>query len=821
MNLCGSILNERYRVQTLLSQSMGAVYTALDLRSDRPVVLKTAETTEEMARLVSERETLIRLSHPGIVRCLDFWSEPDRVVLVLERLEGRSLLEELEASSALPPERTVVRWGAEIAKVLVYLHDQVPPVIHRDLKPQHVFLGPDGSLRLLDFGIARVRKGEARDTEHLGTPGYAAPEQYGLLGHESDERTDVYGLGATLFHLATGRSLDPKTVPMVREYRPDLSPQFAQVVDRALCREPERRYPTVRAMLEDLEACRFRVVLPEWKAWVAGSALTGLAAWWGTGVLAAGAGAEGPVTAALLAASAGGGLLALRGPSPLARAAGTTLMASGAVTLLASLNPQVPADLAAWFRRLGLEVAPLMLRVPALGWILLALWAGMMLRLGGLWRRGHRRAGLGLAVMAALLVFGTAWAQAGFETRDTVPVLGQMPSAEAQWELASRPMSRVDAVWGQGGEVDLRCGFLVTDDLSVEVFRLRTGEPLWKRSVTDPMNLMMAPGQFLFLEGLAVEGVDVETGQVRNRVELDEPCRYVLPANTRTLVAASVAGGRWDAWEWPGGRLKWSRPAEGLLRSAWEGHGIADHRTGRVSLVDLETGRNVWTLDAGPGTYRVVPGYDLLLWFGPDGIRAYAKEDGAEVYRVDPRLPEKEEPKVKAAPGGVIVAAGSRVVSFDPSRGRIAWTADLGLERVADVHPGSETVQVQCRSGRLLGLSSGDGTLAWEHWPRNRRGETLDPADLGGRSLSLFPIEDRALYQVPGAPEAVVLDVRTGAVQARVPVGEGMQLRAARPSPGRMLLGLTTADGQGLVRSFPLPVRHFAGPEGSALRVDL
>jgi hypothetical protein len=167
----------------------------------------------------------------------------------MEFVDGQTL-EELvvDLGRPLPPD-TVLRLGVALCTVLDYLHSRTPPIIFRDLKPGNIMLDRDGAVKLIDFGIARVfTPGKSRDTTNLGTKGYAAPEQYGK--GQTDARSDVYALGATLHFLLTGRDPadEPFNFPPARRLNPDVSPALEAVVARAVSASAADRWPSAREM---------------------------------------------------------------------------------------------------------------------------------------------------------------------------------------------------------------------------------------------------------------------------------------------------------------------------------------------------------------------------------------------------------------------------------------------------------------------------------------------------------------------------------------------------------------------------------------------
>jgi serine/threonine protein kinase len=261
-----SILERRYLVVGRLSQGgMGAIYKALDTRfEDREVVIKEMSQTSlepsdrEMIikAFILEANLLARLNHPNIPTVYDFFSANERSYVVMELVQGENLQETLRNRQGKPfPEPWVRAIARQLCDVLTYLHTLYPPIIFRDLKPDNIMLQPDGQIKLIDFGIARLFKpSKNRDTVALGTPGYAAPEQYG--GGQTDIRSDVYSLGATLLTLATGfePSSSPFNFPPARSLNPSLTANFEQVIQRATQNHPANRFQTVEQLCAALSS---------------------------------------------------------------------------------------------------------------------------------------------------------------------------------------------------------------------------------------------------------------------------------------------------------------------------------------------------------------------------------------------------------------------------------------------------------------------------------------------------------------------------------------------------------------------------------------
>jgi tetratricopeptide (TPR) repeat protein len=216
-----TLLNGRYQLVARIGQGgMGAVYKALDTRFDnRPVAIKEmsraglsiAHVKEAEEAFEREAHLLASLLHPNLPRIYDNFTESERSYLVMDFIEGRTLEEYLEKKGGGPqPLELVLDWGEQLCDVLSCLHTHQPPIIFRDLKPSNVMISENGHVYLIDFGIARIFKpGQSHDTVALGSPGYAAPEQYGKA--QSTPRSDIYSLGALLHCLLTG--VDPSEQP--------------------------------------------------------------------------------------------------------------------------------------------------------------------------------------------------------------------------------------------------------------------------------------------------------------------------------------------------------------------------------------------------------------------------------------------------------------------------------------------------------------------------------------------------------------------------------------------------------------------------------
>lgn len=244
-----TLLNGRYLIINRVGGGgMGAVYKVTDTRRSgqiwaiKEMSLSEAARPEDRAEAITnfqnEAATLSRLSHSNLPTVEEvFQDQNQRYYMVMEFVDGRNLLQHLEANGGKAlPEAKVLDWAAQLCDVLEYLHNQPKPIIYRDLKPENVMIEQaTGCLKLIDFGIVRFYKaGKASDTAAFGTRGYAPPEQSGA---QTDARSDIYAMAATLHHLLTGRDPRHETpwdYPPVRQINPAVSTKVEAALTRAL-----------------------------------------------------------------------------------------------------------------------------------------------------------------------------------------------------------------------------------------------------------------------------------------------------------------------------------------------------------------------------------------------------------------------------------------------------------------------------------------------------------------------------------------------------------------------------------------------------------
>ncbi|MGH2486418.1 MAG: serine/threonine-protein kinase [Ktedonobacterales bacterium] len=263
--------NQRYVVTHKLAQGgQSAVYLVSDLLDGgaKRAVKEMSEsniapTDREKAvnDFFREAKMLRDLDHPALAKVYETFVEGQRYFLVMEYVEGHNLEDELIGVGRPLEWERVVDWGMALCDVLAFLHGQSPPIIYRDLKPANVMLAKDGTLKLVDFGIARwLHPERTRDTAQLGTDGYAPLEQYSA---RSEPRSDLYALGASLYHLLTGRV--PESAPsriagqpltLIREVNPRVTEQVEHVVHRSLNLQARDRYDNAAHMRAALEWAR-------------------------------------------------------------------------------------------------------------------------------------------------------------------------------------------------------------------------------------------------------------------------------------------------------------------------------------------------------------------------------------------------------------------------------------------------------------------------------------------------------------------------------------------------------------------------------------
>lgn len=259
-------LQDRFELHEILGRGgMGIVLRAKDLTLQRSVALKikhnlTARSHNQAQTnliLLNEARRLARLHHPNLIAIYDVLTLEDDLILITEFVDGISLDQHLRRHGPLS-ERALLRAAIQLVRALRYLHEQ--GYVHRDLKPANMMLERDGTLKLIDFGLASpmhelLDTPETRAKGALGTPGYMAPEQL-IEGGLATVRTDIYQLGVTLYELATGQgptSLAAGSYQPLDKMRPELSNELAYLVARCVDPHPERRWHSAAELLTRLQ----------------------------------------------------------------------------------------------------------------------------------------------------------------------------------------------------------------------------------------------------------------------------------------------------------------------------------------------------------------------------------------------------------------------------------------------------------------------------------------------------------------------------------------------------------------------------------------
>jgi len=248
-------MDNTYELRRLIGKGgMSRVYLAQHKRLHIDVAVKTVRKQQgQQFDFLAESEILKRLQHPMLPRILDIYEDARTIYIVEDFVRGKTLAEVLRDRRVID-ETTGDSWMRALAGLLQYLHTQPSPIIYRDMKPANIMLQEDGTLKLIDFGIAREYKSaSAGDTTYAGTQGYAAPEQFGTA--QSDARTDIYGLGVTMYHLLTGKSPYEKPYRFVpaRQLNPKLSQGIEYILNKCVQPDPENRYQSAAELIDDLD----------------------------------------------------------------------------------------------------------------------------------------------------------------------------------------------------------------------------------------------------------------------------------------------------------------------------------------------------------------------------------------------------------------------------------------------------------------------------------------------------------------------------------------------------------------------------------------
>lgn len=264
----GTLLQDRYLIEKQIGVGgMGAVYLAVDQRFGSHVAIKETFYMDEELGAAFEREAhlLNSLFHPVLPHVSDYFTENNGYFLVMQYIEGEDLSAILKREGAFPV-KDVLRWTDSLLDALDYLHSQEPPIIHRDIKPQNLKITPRGDIILLDFGLAKLKSEDTTGVKSVFgySRKYSPLEQ--IQGTGTDARSDIFSLGATTYHLLTGKQAidvlarasaivagNPDPLQLVSEINSEVPVSVANVLNSALALNPAVRFVSAKAMRHALE----------------------------------------------------------------------------------------------------------------------------------------------------------------------------------------------------------------------------------------------------------------------------------------------------------------------------------------------------------------------------------------------------------------------------------------------------------------------------------------------------------------------------------------------------------------------------------------
>ena len=254
----GKTVDGKYEVLKLIGR--GGFYTTYLVRNihvNKSWAMKVCDKNNRhyspaiRESILTEPYMMQKLNHPAIPRVVDIIEDEDSIYIVRDYIEGETLETIVKMYGAQPADK-VIEWGKQLCDALGYLHSQNPPLIYRDMKPANVILKPDGNVKIFDFGIVReYKKQNLADTTALGTLGYAAPEGY---HGQTDPRSDIYGLGVTMFRLVTGANPTepPYEIKPICSLNPKLPKGLEYIISKCTQPNPAERYQSCDELMSDL-----------------------------------------------------------------------------------------------------------------------------------------------------------------------------------------------------------------------------------------------------------------------------------------------------------------------------------------------------------------------------------------------------------------------------------------------------------------------------------------------------------------------------------------------------------------------------------------
>jgi len=261
----GEVVEGKYRVIKLLGEGgMNRVYLVESQQGGKQYAMKVSRDPSELQssqqeiynQFLAEIAILTTIKHSHLPTVSDYFSSGNSYYVIQEYIDGKTLAEHLKSSK--PGELEVLQWSIVLCDILTAIHNS--KVVFRDLKPANIMFTASGKLMLIDFDIARhYKQGKLKDTTLLGTPGYAAPETYGVA--QSDARSDIYSLGATMHQLLTGK--DPQDNPFqfknISSLCPGIDGALIRVIEKALQKDPVQRYKNASQMQRELKKIQKRL----------------------------------------------------------------------------------------------------------------------------------------------------------------------------------------------------------------------------------------------------------------------------------------------------------------------------------------------------------------------------------------------------------------------------------------------------------------------------------------------------------------------------------------------------------------------------------
>ncbi len=259
----GKILHNKYRIKKFLGRgAMGNVYLVEYIKDHRQMVIKElvpspdSKLTEELCHEIFFRETefISKFNHPGLPEMYGAFRDDGYDYIVMEYIKGQTLEEVIKTHPV--PQNKAIKWTIELASILNYLHNAFEqPVVYRDLKPANIIITQQNRVRLIDFGISRYYNPDKdTDTFRLGSPGYAAPEQYKGRG-QSTPQSDIFSLGVILYQMLTGYdpTLTPFKFPPARQLKPSIKEELEKIIEKAINLDRLKRYISIIEFKEQLD----------------------------------------------------------------------------------------------------------------------------------------------------------------------------------------------------------------------------------------------------------------------------------------------------------------------------------------------------------------------------------------------------------------------------------------------------------------------------------------------------------------------------------------------------------------------------------------